>query len=151
MWSALQVSNLDHGNDFFGEMLKAAPIEHTSESSALPYTKSATPDPPLEVRTEDDWDVDGWEDIRPGIQHFQASFKPPPLPRPIDARLKERHDQLTDIVLEELREYMLNFADPRATEELNDDLNEKSFASLANYYSAKPELIDYTIDQEGIC
>ena len=52
-------------------------------------------------------------------------------------------------VVEELRDYMLDFADPRATSELNEDLNEKSFASLAAYYKEKPEMALYTIEHEG--
>ena len=52
-------------------------------------------------------------------------------------------------MVEELREYLLDFADGRATEELNGDMARGvSLGKLRLYYEAKPELAEYTVDQE---
>ncbi len=33
--------------------------------------------------------------------------------------------------------------------ELNEDLNEKTFRALADYYARRPDLADYTLAHEG--
>jgi len=101
----------------------------------------------LNVSEDDDWGIDGWETP-------QASFinPPPPPPQPtVGAPRNPRVVALEAAVLEELQHYILDFADPRATEELNGDMNDaKGFARHVAYYAARPELAQYTIEQEVI-
>lgn len=43
---------------------------------------------------------------------------------------------------------MLDFADPDATDDLNDILDQRSYSDLYRYYTDRPELAQYTLDSE---
>jgi hypothetical protein len=173
MWSGLCTSASEAprlssaaGNDnFFDDMLApstttaatTSKLSRTEESdnSLSNQTQPEEPAKAIEkhdVTEDDDWGVDGWESPKPKF----ANPPPPPLQPSVSAPRNPRLVALEAAVLEELQHYILDFADPRATEELNGDLNDaKGFARHVAYYTARPELAQYTIEQEvnnyGVC
>lgn len=154
-------------DEFFDQLLAAAAISSSEDSSS-----SSSDQPPASEPTDtakandtsevgdDDWDVDGWGAAKPvappaasppaapGLPARASAPRPPP--PALDAARARRQLALEAAVLDELQHYVLDFADPRATEELNGDLmnDAKGFARHVAYYAARPELATYTIEQE---
>jgi hypothetical protein len=166
-------------DDFFDQLLAAGAISSNEDSSSdqppasEPDNIAEANDNTSDVGNDDDddWEVDGWDAAKPVVVPPAAPalavpeaaaaaaaaaartlhVAPPPRPPPtaLDSSRARRQRALEATVLEELQHYLLDFADPRATEELNGDLNDpKGFARHVAYYAARPELASYTIEQE---
>jgi len=141
-------------DSFFGKMMQApeSPLSllpRGVEDDPQPPEQDTADD--SNESTDDGWDVDGWdlnvaepavlaatavgraaargseEGVRQQKRHAvtAASAASAPLLNQRQARRAERLESLVGGVVEELRSYYLDFGDPRATQELNEDLNEK--------------------------
>lgn len=156
MWSSLTIASpcastestinelVPPSNDdpFFNELMK----KNDSPTKTLNKTKEPVKKTCGSLNEDsDDWDVDGWEVSSMETPQNKSISRQSSAATPETPQLQ----QMTNTVMEELREYMLNFADPRATLELNEDLNEKPFSALLAYYATRPELAAYTVDHEG--
>lgn len=145
----MKVSSKVEEDSFFNELMKPdpSPKKGTSVSANKNENNSnITNDNNVD---ENDWDVDGW-----AVSDVQTpTFNSVPLKSSTNGTScndqRSELQELTKTIMEELREYMLNFADPRATSELNEDLNEKPFSALMAYYGMRPDLATYTIEHEG--
>ena len=60
----------------------------------------------------------------------------------------ERLEEFTRQLAGELKDFLVDFCDPQAIEELNEDLSKKSFQEFISYYSDHPDLADYTLNTE---
>ena len=88
-----------------------------------------------------DWDIDDWDSGSEAVTQYEK-----PTPQVNQRNVGE--EGVVEEVVEELTEFMNDFADARATEELNEDLRSKSCGTLLEYFIARPELAQYTLDSE---
>ena len=81
-----------------------------------------------------------------------ASLTHPPARDQAQDRTLRKHAQAIENIqadiLQQLREYIMDFADPDATEDLNDLLDQRSYRDLYGYYVDRPELAEYTLQSE---
>lgn len=144
----------DPDKEFFGEFLS---------------DKMKEKDEPNQPSTDevDDWEVDGWEldtsseyqcngsqtikengnDKRKAESHRKRVNSLAATPRATTAEYTH-FTTLVEEISAELKQYLFDFADPQATEELNEDLSLKKFPALYSYYAARPELAEFTVNTE---
>ena len=96
---------------------------------------------PKEEGWDDDWE--SWEDDT-------AVPAAPPVPKSRTRSVEEveRLEEFTRQLAGELKDFLVDFCDPQAIEELNEDLSKKSFQEFISYYSDHPDLADYTLNTE---
>ena len=109
-------SNID--DSFFSLMIAE---ENKSTLENLPQKTSVIKN----VTADHNDGNDGWDEIE-----WETAFAPIQLSSKVRKENPLRQaalDTLTDAVCSELQAFMLDFADPQATVELNEDLNEKVY------------------------
>jgi hypothetical protein len=60
----------------------------------------------------------------------------------------QEHEQETKALARALADFSAGLTQPWRLKELNDELSRQKLSTLLEYYSARPELAHYTIEQE---